>query len=219
MLLRIAVAAIGVWFVLRSSWDPSRLGERDRWWAVAAVVIVTVALVWLMPALRRLLPRPGDAPLVLAGVLLAMYLCVPETDHIVEVAAVLGIVTIGEALTRRRLPDSAMLVLAIYVLWAGVFGATGRQSALVTAFVAWWPVLLLPLLARWRPALANCGEWARGSIVFIGTLATWGVARTGGVRTTVMPAVVASIAAITISLLIAAGVATAATRRFRAATP
>lgn len=209
------VGLVGAWLVLRVSWGPSRLGERERWWAAVGVVLVSVALAWAVPAMRRLLPRPGDVPLVLAGVLVAIFLCVPETDQIVRVAAVVGVLTIGEGVTRRRAPWWLMGPVVAYVMWAGIFGATGRQSALVGALVAWWPMLLLPMLAIWRPALARTGEWTRGGISLIGFLAAVAVARTGALEPTIGPALAATAIALPVSLATAVGVAWVVLRPIR----
>lgn len=205
----------GAALVLQGSWEASRLGDRERWWAAVGVVLMSVALAWAVPAMRRLLPRPGDAVLVLAGVLVAIFLCVPETDQIVRVAAVVGVLTIGEGVTRRRAPWWLMGPVVAYVMWAGIFGATGRQSALVGALVAWWPMLLLPVLALRWPGLARTGEWTRGGICLIGLLAAAAVARTGALEPTIGPALVATAIALPVSLATAVGVAWVVVRPIR----
>lgn len=211
-MFQLAAGMVGAWLVMRASWDASNLGDRERWWAAGAVAVVTTGLAWLLPAMRRLLPRPGDVPLVLCGVLLTVFLCVPETDQIVRVAVVVGVLTIGEGVARRRAPWWLLGAVALYVMWAGVFGATGRQSALVGALVAWWPMVLLPLMARWRPALATTGEWTRGGVTLIGFLAAAAVARTGALQPTIDPTMLATAIALPMSLALAAGLTVVATR-------
>lgn len=212
----VLVGLAGAWLVLRESWTASGLGDASRAWAVAGVVAVALALTWALPALRRLLPRPGDVPLTVAGVLLAIFLCVPETDQILRVAGVVTIVVIAEGVSRRTLPLLLIGAVAAYVMWAGIFGATGRQSALVGALFAWWPVLILPLLSRRMPGLADTGTWVRGGIVAVGGLAAVGVARTGALQPTVSPALLAVAVAAPVSLAVGAAVGELAIRRLNA---
>lgn len=210
---RVLVAVLLAGWVLSESWGPSRLGDPERWWAVAGVLATAGVLAWALPELRRLLPRPGDVPLVLGSVLLAIYLCVPETDQIPRVALVVTVVVIGEAVSRRPLPMVLLAIVAADVMWAGVFGATGRQSALVGMLVAWWPVVLLPLAAAWRPTVVDRGTWFRGLIVTIGAIAAIGVARTGALEPTVTPAIVAAAIAIPTSAVATRAVVSLADRR------
>ena len=210
------VGLVGAWLVLRESWTASSLGEASRTWAVVAVVAMALVLTWALPSLRRLLPRPGDVPLTLAGVLLAVFLCVPETDQILRVAVVVTVVVIAEGVSRHALPILLLGAVTAYVMWAGIFGATGRQSALVGALFAWWPVLILPLLSLRMPRLADTGTWVRGGIVAIGGLAAVGVARTGALQPTMPPALIAVAVALPVSLGMAAAVGELAVRRLSA---
>lgn len=210
--VRLVAASVGAWLVLRASWSASGLDDPSRRWAVVAVVALWVALAWALPASRRLLPRPGDVPLLLAAALLATFLCVPETDQVLLVAFVVTVLVVGEGVANRRAPLLVVGLVATYVMWVGVFGATGRQSALVGTLVAWWPFLLLPLLAAWRPALATSSTWTRGLVVTIGAVASLTVSRTGALEPTVAPALVATGIALPVSLALAAAVVVVATR-------
>lgn len=209
---RVVAGLVAAWLVLQSSVSASSLDTPERRWALVGVIALSVALAWLLPAMRRLLPRPGDVPLVLCAVLLVSYLCVPENDQIHRVATVVALVAIAEGVSRRRLPILALAVVASYVMWAGVFGATGRQSALVGTLVAWWPFVLGPLLVRWRPALARAGPWTMGAITAIAATAAAVVARTGALEPTIGPALIATAIAIAASLVVAAIVAAVSAR-------
>ena len=211
--VRVATGLAGAWLVLRASWSASDLGAPERRWAVVAVTLLCLALAWALPELRRLLPRPGDAPLVVAAVLLAAFLCVPETDQVLRIAFVVTVLAIGEGVGRWRAPLVVVGLVAAYVMWAGVYGATGRQSALVGALVAWWPVLILPLLALWRPGVSELPVGTRGVVVAIAAAASVLVARTGALAPTIGPALVATAVALPASLAAAAAVATVSVRR------
>ncbi|MEX2625965.1 MAG: hypothetical protein WD225_03720 [Ilumatobacteraceae bacterium] len=212
---RLLGALVGVALVLSASWSAAGFGSDGPGWGPVAVVALCVVLAWTLPATQHLLPRPGDAPLVLVAPVTASYLCVPETDQLLRVAVVVAVVTLAAALARRRVPLIVLALLAAYVLWAGVFGSAGRASALVGALVAWWPVVLLPLMGWWRPALAGASIWARGLVVVIGAAASIAVARTGALEPTLTPALAATAIALPASLAVAVAITALATRARR----
>lgn len=174
-------AGIGLAVVI-ATYGASGFGVSSRWWAAAATVAVAVALADLLPAVRQLLPIPGVAPLTIVAALVAIYLCVPETDQI-PVAAILPIgVVLFELIGRRQVGPEWYAVAAASVLWAGMFGATGRQSALVGALFAWWVVALLPLVHAIRPMPpGRVGSTAAVIVAMIGAASVAVMARTGGV--------------------------------------
>jgi hypothetical protein len=173
-------AGIGLAVVI-VTYGPSVLGDSSRWWAAAATVLVAVALADLLPAVRQLLPIPGVAPLTIVAALVAIYLCVPETDQI-PVAAILPVVVVAlELVGRRQVGLEWYAVSAASVLWAGMFGATGRQSALIGALFAWWAVALLPLVHAARPIPTKVAAVA---VAAIGAIAVVVMARTGGIAST-----------------------------------
>jgi hypothetical protein len=173
-------AGIGLAVVI-VTYGPSGLGDSSRWWAAAATVLVAVALADLLPAVRQLLPIPGVAPLTIVAALVAIYLCVPETDQI-PVAAILPVVVVAlELVGRRQVGLEWYAVSAASVLWAGMFGATGRQSALIGALFAWWAVALLPLVHAARPIPTKVAAVA---VAAIGAIAVVVMARTGGIAST-----------------------------------
>lgn len=194
------LAALGVAALLvRWASEPGRINTPGRGWVPLATVVVAVAVAWSLPVMRRLLPRPGDVPLVLCGVLLTMFLCVPETDQILVIAVVVGAATIGAALAGRRWPVPVVAAGAAWIGWAGLFGAAGRQSAFVGVAMAWWPLLLPAVLTVWRPALAEAPMAARGAVVATAWMASVGVARTGALSPTIGPALVAVAIAVPVS--------------------
>ena len=159
-------AGIGLAVVV-ATYGASGLGDSSRWWAAAATVLVAVALADLLPTVRELLPIPGVAPLTLVAALGAIYLCVPETDQIPVAAIVPVVVVVLELVGRRQVGLEWYAVAAASVLWAGMFGAAGRQSALIGALFAWWAVVLLPLvnglrrLPSGRVGNDDCGDHCR----------------------------------------------------------
>jgi hypothetical protein len=170
-------------------WDASRLGWPSRWWAAAATVAVAVAVAGSLRTVRSQLAHPALVPLVLGGSAVAVYAAVPETDQMRRVAVVLATLGVFELATRKMLPLPWHAAAAAIVLWSGIYGATGRQSALVAAVFALWPVPLVRLLCRWRAAPAPPPTAIM--VAGIGIVAAVVVSRTGGIATTALPAVVA----------------------------
>ena len=132
---RALAAGIGL-AIVTLTYGASGLGDSGRWWAAFVAIGLAVAAVDVLPAVRRLLPVPGLAPLTIVAALGAVYLCVPETDQI-PIAAFLPVVVVAlEVVVRRQVGVEWYAVAGASVLWAGMFGATGRQSALVGALFA-----------------------------------------------------------------------------------
>jgi len=178
----IAVAAAAL--LVASVWDMSFAG-RHVGWAVPVAVGVAVAVWWAAPLAQERLLLPGAGWLVLLGCTGAVYACVPETDQMREVAVVVAAGALAEVLLRRRLPASALVAAAAFVEWSALFGAVGQGRALVGGLFALTPlvaVAIVPPGPRWRsPAIAIVWVMAAGVM-----------ARTGGIATSLPPAVVAA---------------------------
>lgn len=192
---RALAAGIGLAVVV-AAYGPSRFGDAERWWAAAATLALAIALADVLPTLRRLLWTPGLAPATIVATLVAVGLCVPETGQLAVAAIVPVGLVVGELVARRQLGLEWYAVAAASVLWAGMFGATGRQSALVGALFAWWAVALLPLVNVVRPVTSR-----RAAIVVavVGSVAVVVMARTGGIADTAVPAWVAAVVAAVVS--------------------
>ena len=173
-------AGIGLAVVV-TTYGASGYGDDSRWWAAGLTILLSFALVDLLPATRQLLSVPGVAPLTLIAALVAIYLCVPETDQVPVAAFVPLLVIVLEIVGRQQLGIEWYAVAAAAVLWAGMFGATGRQSALVGALFAWWAVALVPLVHAVRPIRSTV---AALGVATIGAIAVVVVARTGGIADT-----------------------------------
>ena len=223
--------AFGTWAVARS-WDASTLSEH-RWAAVAgllAVAWVAVAVPWV----QRWWPQPGAVPALVGGALFATYCCVPETDQIPQVAAVVVIAVVVEVGARRSLPWWVTSALYAWVVWAGLFGATGRVSALVGALFAVWPFVLVPVACALVPAMWSGGDrslvgtlpmgrlrvgWmpvgrlpVPAVVAAVGCAATVAVARTGALEPVQRPAVVAVVVAVAATTVVAVVIALVADR-------
>jgi hypothetical protein len=182
--VRLAAGALGGIAVVWLTWDDSDLGDRQRRWAWIATIAVAVTVAWLLPVLARLLPERAAVPVVLALVLAAVYACVPETDQVAPVLVAIGAIAAVELVTRTQLPWWWHGALAWLVLWAGIHGATGRQSALIGALFAWWPVALPVFIAQLARDLSRKPAVVRWTPVVLGAVAAFVVARTGGVAAT-----------------------------------
>ena len=153
---------------------------------------------------------PGELPFLLAMTAVAIYGCVPETDQMTTIGALLAGLFVVEVVTRMPSAPIVSLTAALIVLWSGLYGATGRGSAVVGAWFAFWPLVLVAL------AVAVFGPLrlpVRLVIGLIGGIAAVAVARTGAIEPTTAPALVAVAVAIPVSLVAAWGVV-AISRRY-----
>jgi hypothetical protein len=112
------------------------------------------------------------------GVLVAIWLCVPETNQLPIVAIVPGVLVALEFAVGRQAPIEWYVAAAVCIGWGGLFGASGRTSAFIGAMFAWW-VLLLPIVVE---AMRRKSTGRRDVVVmFIGVAAVIVFARTGGI--------------------------------------
>lgn len=216
-------AGIGLAVVL-VTYGASGVGDDGRWWAALVAIGLAVVLADALAVVRRLLPIPGVAPLTVVAVLVAVYLCVPETDQVPVAAIVPVAVVVMEIVGRRQVGIEWYAMAAASVGWAGLFGASGRQSALVGALFSWWAVVLLPLVRLlwspvwphvrtrlWHSRSSECDEPAgtgRGTVVavivaVIGAVSAGVMARTGGIDDSASVAWVAAAVIAVVSLVVA----------------
>lgn len=171
---------VGVAVVIALYSDATAGTVAPRWVLVAAVFVASTAVASV--AHSKVGERPGWVPVMLLGSCLAVYLCVPETsDQMATVAAVVAVAIVVEMALRRALPIALHTALIGVVLWAGMYGASGRDSAYVGALFALAPEVIAGLVPR-RKALVL-------STAFVTTIV---VARTGALEPTVGPAIVAA---------------------------
>lgn len=203
-----AIAVAIALVVVALAYAPSMLDDWRRQWAVVATVATAFVLADAVAVLRRTFTTPGAIPLVLIAVLVGMALCVPETDQM-RVAALVPVGLIGYEVVRRRVAALEWYAVAAgSVGWAGLLGASGRQSALVGATFAWWAVVLVPLVAVVRPIGSTR---AAAAVAGVGAVAVIVVARTGGIASSGWPA--AGAAAIAAATSFGIGLAISARRR------
>ena len=185
--VRLASGAVVGLAAVAISWDAGGLGDRWRWWAAAAALVLAVVLAGALPLARQLLGRPGFLPFTVLAWLAAVYGCVPETDHVLPIAMLVGMVVLLELVSGEHMPFGWQLSMMGVVLWAGLYGATGRQSALVGALFGAWPVLLGPLVAT-VTHLTRASQPVRWAVTASGAAAALVVARTGALEPTIGPA-------------------------------
>lgn len=184
--LRLPLAGLGGVLLVLSAWDASFRG-RENGWAVVAGTGTAIGLWWAAHRSHERLAVFGAAWWTLLGSTAAVYGCVPETGQMREVAIVVVAGGVAELLLRRRLPTAALVAAAALVEWSALFGATGQARALVGGLFALVPlvaVAMVPAGSRWR-GLAVALVWMVAAV---------GMARTGGIATTLKPAVVAALA-------------------------
>ena len=159
----------------------------DQPLAIAAGLMLAAVLAALLPTARQVLPRPGFVPFTMLIWLAAVYGCVPETDHILPTATLVAGLMALEIVSGEHLPLGWQVGIIALVLWAGLYGATGRESAVVGALFGAWPVLLGPLVAK-VTHLVRAPEPVRWFVTATGAGAALIVARTGALQPTVEPA-------------------------------
>ncbi len=185
--------AVGV-IAARRSWEPSALDDRHA--VVLTALAITVMVSVALPVLQDQFPRPGSIPVLIGVVQFAIYCCVPETDQVPQVVAAVVVLITLEVSAARPMPWWLVMTVFGLVMWTGLFGATGRESALVGTLFATWPLVLV---------LARVGSPRVAGV--IGSIAAVAVARTGGLEPTVRPALVAvAIAALVSAFVVLVGV-------------
>ena len=187
--VRLLAGLLGAVVIVWCTWDDSGLGDTSRQWAIPAIVVVSLLLAELLPAARRLLPTPGLLPLLITASALAVYACVPETSDQMPAVFALCLLAVGvELVSRAQLPLLVSLSLALVVLGGGIYGATGRQSALVGALFAMWPLVLTGTAVALRPTFVRSTWPWRWAVAVIGAGAALAVARTGALEDSIEPA-------------------------------
>jgi hypothetical protein len=143
---------------------------------------------------------PGEVPGLLGLTAIAIYGCVPETSNqMPAVGVMLAALFLIELVARAPAAPLVHLVAAGIVLWSGLYGATGRESAIVGALFAFWPLVLVLLVCH-LPGREQPRPVVRWVIGLIGGVAAVAVARTGALEPTIGPALVAVAIALPVSL-------------------
>ena len=152
---------------------------------------------------------PGEIPALLGLTAIAIYGCVPETSNqMPAIGVMLASLFLIELVAREPSAPIVHAVAAAIVLWSGLYGATGRESAIVGALFAFWPLVLVVIVCHWpgRDLPRPVTRWVIG---LIGGIAAVAVARTGALEPTVGPALLAVAIALPLSLAVALAVALA----------
>lgn len=152
-----------------------------------ALIGVCIAGVWWWAAAtcRRRLDTPGALPVLSLCATAAVFLCVPETDHLKGVALLLAGLTLLELAAGEVLPFGWHTLGLTVVLWAGMWGATGRHGAVVGAAFAGWVVVLPAMVAtRTDPTTTGRGRQRLGAVCAVAAIAALVVARTGALGST-----------------------------------
>lgn len=75
-----------------------------------------------------------------------MYGCVPETDHLELIGAILGGLLLSELLNHMSWNWGVHVALAFVMAWAVRHGAVGQERALVGGAFAFWPMVVMVVL-------------------------------------------------------------------------
>jgi hypothetical protein len=210
--MRYLVSLVVSVLALATTWDASELHEREHRWVLVATPVVCLIVAWALPRLRTSIRQPGVVGMALASSMAAVYGCVPETDQIPPVALAVGIVLLIELVTWRALPASWFAGAGSLVLVAGLYGATGRQSALIGALFAAWAFVILPFVELIRPSVRDAPEPIRWIVAGIGSIGAIVVARTGALEPSAAPAVAAAAIAVVVTTAVSVSIALAWSR-------
>ncbi len=187
---RLALAVVGAVALTLSAWGASFDG-RSLSWAVVLAIVVAIAMWWAAPLAHAALPSWGAAWWVLLGSAAAVYGCVPETDQMREVAVVVAAGGIAEVLTRHRLPTPALLAAMGFVEWSALYGATGQGRALVGGLFALTPLIAVAVVTTVGTGAKRAAPLPY-AVVVVWVATALVVARTGGIATSLTPAVTAA---------------------------
>lgn len=149
---------------------------------------------------------PGEFPAYLAMTAIATYACVPETDQMRAIGLMVLSLGIIEIITSVPSGPAVQVTAIGIVAWSGLYGATGRDSAIVGALFAFWPLVMVVGADLWlrRRKLAPARRTQRLLIGLVGGGAAIAVARTGALDPTIGPALLAVAVAAPISIGIGA---------------
>ena len=157
----------------------------------------------------------GEVPALLGLSAIAIYGCVPETSNqMPAIGVMLASLFLIELVARRASPLLVQAVAAGIVLWSGLYGATGRDSAIVGALFAFWPPVLVVTICQ-LSRRAQPRPFIRWTVGLIGGIAAVAVARTGALEPTIGPALIAVAIALPASLAVALGVVSISQRADR----
>ena len=144
------------------AWNSAGFDQPGMLLASLGAVVAVVTAVVAGSTLEQALPQPCATVLIAVGPWLAIYACVPETsDQMFHVAALLVVLGTTEVALSSRLPWWVHSATVGVVAWAGLYGSSGRSSAVVGAVFALWPFVLLPAALVLAPSFVRATAWAQ----------------------------------------------------------
>lgn len=145
---------------------------------------------WAAAACRRRVHAPGTVPLLSLAATATVFLCVPETDHLKGVAVLLAGMALLEVAAGEVLPFGWHALGLTVVIWAGLWGATGRPGAVVGAVFAGWVFVLPAVIPLSTGPASTPGSGVRRlrAAFVIAAIAAVVVARTGALGSVLLPA-------------------------------
>lgn len=144
-----------------------RLGYPSPWWVALVVVPCCAVLVAAVPDWAEAGEALSAAQYL--SVVLALYACVPETDHVPMLLAAL----IGHGIMRlvgwtTRTSAATLAVGVLLLVTTGLMGAAGRTSAYLGVLIVMASMTVLPFVRRRRPDLSPATSWL--IVVAVGVL-------------------------------------------------
>ena len=133
-----------------------------------------------------------------------IFLGPPETDHVLGMALGLAVLWLAEVTGRARVDGLVVLAIDVLLVWAAVWGASGRAGAVVGG-VAMLGLLLVAPLVRWAPGPARGlpPEWQGYALVGLQLVFVVVVARLGALRESALEAAVVSGVSLVVLVLLA----------------
>ncbi len=168
--------------IVAVAWSASSLGLRDHWWAIITAIALGSAVGSGLPSVRASVHTPGVLPFAVLSAAVAIYGCVPETDQMREVGFTVALIVLIEVVRWRPLPTVWHACGAALVGWSGLYGATGRESALIGALFALGAIPLLHSVERLAAQRARTlSERTRWFVLGAASVSAVVMARTGGI--------------------------------------
>ena len=214
LIARLLLGLFGGALIAHFQADAGHLGRPDYAWARPMIAVTFAAVALCLAEVDKRLAASGLTGALTAAWAVVVLCCVPETGHLPPVLAVTTALATWQFLSKATIPLPCHLAIIWLVLSAGVFGSSGRPSALCGALFGVWPFVLTALA---RPGTMRFGVPIGRACVYaaLGGLGALVVSRTGALAQAGLRAPVLAIGA-TISVTVVL-LAVVESRQFRPA--
>jgi hypothetical protein len=138
--IRLLVAALGGWVLANVAVRPE-----VPWWR-AGIAAIALALAAAAATSADRFARRGLWTGLAVATSLGLYVGVPETNHILGLAAGLLVLWLADLSGRLRINGLLVLAIDATLVWAAVWGASARPGAVVGGLALLGLLLVMPIV-------------------------------------------------------------------------